>query len=93
MYSEMLELYAQNFYEIGQFFERTKKPQAAVIYYAKIIKNYPTTKSAEISKKRLSVLRPREDNAPVQNVSNQDSIDLPSFSESHKEEPAFEKHS
>ncbi len=91
MFSDMLELYAHNFYEIGQFFERTKKPQAALIYYAKIVKNYPTTKSAESSQKRISVLRPRGHNVPTQNISKRDSIDLPSFSESHKAEIPFEK--
>ncbi len=93
MFSDMQELYAKNFYDIGQFFERTKKPQAAVIYYAKIIKNYPNTKAAETSKKRLVVLRPTNNSAPVQKTTQQDSIELPSFSESQKPELPFEKHS
>ena len=91
--SEMQELYAENFYEIGQFFERTKKPQAAVIYYAKIIKNYPETKTADSSKKRLLILRPRDEATSEKKPSQQDSINLPSFSESHKTERPFEKNS
>jgi outer membrane protein assembly factor BamD (BamD/ComL family) len=54
----MQEVYAKSFYEIGQFYERTKKPHASVLYYSKIIKTFPNTKSAELSKKRLKVLRP-----------------------------------
>jgi outer membrane assembly lipoprotein YfiO len=58
MLADMQEVYATSFYEIGQFFERTKKANAAILYYSKIVKTYPNTKSAELSKKRLKVLRP-----------------------------------
>lgn len=60
MYADMQEIYARSFYEIGQFFERTKKPHASVLYYSKIIKTYPNTKSANLSKERLRALRPLE---------------------------------
>lgn len=56
--SEMQELYANNFYEIGQFYERTHKPNASILYYSKIIKTFPNTKSAELSKERLRELKP-----------------------------------
>lgn len=56
--AEMQEVYAKSFYDIAKFYERTKKPHASVLYYSKIVKAFPNTKSAELSKKRLSVLRP-----------------------------------
>ncbi len=64
MFADMQEIYARCFYEIGQFFERTKKPHASVLYYSKIIKTYPNTKSAELSKERLRALKPAESALP-----------------------------
>ncbi len=58
MFYDMQEVYAKSFYDIGQFFERTKKPHAAVLYYHKIVKTYPNSKSAELSRARLKKLRP-----------------------------------
>jgi TolA-binding protein len=58
--ADMQEVYAKSFYEIAQFYERTKKPHASVLYYSKIVKAFPNTKTAELSKKRLNVLRPSE---------------------------------
>lgn len=60
IFSSMQEVFAESFYEIAQFYERSKKPHASILYYAKIIKSFPNTKSAELSKKRLNVLRPSE---------------------------------
>lgn len=54
---QMREIYGNSLYEIGQFFERTKKPHAAVIYYTKIAKTYPKTVSAEHSRRRLAALQ------------------------------------
>jgi outer membrane protein assembly factor BamD (BamD/ComL family) len=58
--AEMQEVYAKSFYEIAQFYERTKKPHASILYYSKIVKAFPNTKTAELSKKRLQILRPAE---------------------------------
>ena len=58
LFADMQEVYAKSFYEIAQFYERTKKPHASVLYYAKMIKTFPNTKSAELAKSRLRVLRP-----------------------------------
>ncbi len=58
MIEEMQEIYAESFFEIAQFFERTKKPHASMIYYSKIIKSYPKTKAATLSQKRLALLTP-----------------------------------
>jgi TolA-binding protein len=55
-YAAMQEVYAQNFYEIGQFFERTKKKPAAILYYTKILQAYPKTRVAEKAQKRLKYL-------------------------------------
>jgi outer membrane protein assembly factor BamD (BamD/ComL family) len=51
---KMQEVYAKNLYEVAEFYERTKKPSAAKIYYLKILGKYPETETAERSKKRLS---------------------------------------
>ena len=56
--ADMQEVYAKSFYEIAQFYERTKKHHASVLYYSKIVKTFPNTKTAEHSKKRLNALRP-----------------------------------
>lgn len=56
MFEEMQEIYAKNLYETAQFFERTKKPKAAVIYYSKISRDYPRTKTAAMAEKRLYTL-------------------------------------
>ena len=56
MLLEMQEIYARSLFETGQFFERTKKPHASIIYYNKILTTYPNTHVAQISEKRLKVL-------------------------------------
>lgn len=64
IFGTMQEVFAESFYEIAQFYERAKKPHASILYYSKIIKTFPNTKSAELSKKRLNVLRPPEESKP-----------------------------
>jgi outer membrane protein assembly factor BamD (BamD/ComL family) len=54
----MLEVYAKDLYETAKFYERTKKPKAAIIYYNKIVSKYPDTPTAIASQKRLEVLLP-----------------------------------
>ncbi len=58
IFGSMQDVFAESFYEIAQFYERSKKPHASILYYSKIIKSFPNSKSAELSKKRLNVLRP-----------------------------------
>jgi outer membrane protein assembly factor BamD (BamD/ComL family) len=53
----MKEIYAQSLYETGQFFERTKKPNASLIYYSKVLSNYPETKIASQAQDRLKTLK------------------------------------
>ncbi len=50
------ENFAQDLYDVGNFYERTKKPKAAVIYYERILSKFPQTcvaKKAEISWQKL----------------------------------------
>lgn len=56
MFIEMKEIFAGNLYETGRFYERTKKPHAALIYYNRILSKYPETKVALSAEKRLGVL-------------------------------------
>jgi outer membrane protein assembly factor BamD (BamD/ComL family) len=66
MLLDMQEIYAENLYETGRFFERTKKPKASAIYYNKIINKYPETKVAALSKRRLGLLKiEKEETAPL----------------------------
>jgi outer membrane assembly lipoprotein YfiO len=73
MLTDMQEIYAQSFYEIGQFFERTKKSHASILYYSKILKTYPNTKSAELAKKRLHALQPHQESEHSQIAQDQTS--------------------
>ncbi len=67
IYGNMQEVFAESFFEIAQFYERAKKPHASILYYTKIIKSFPNTKSAELSKKRMNVLRPAGDMSAHEN--------------------------
>ena len=66
MLDDMKELYAKELYETAQFYERTKKAGAAMIYYSKIISKYPTTLTAKKSKKRLDVLEVKREKKEVE---------------------------
>ena len=56
IHSEMQEIFAENLFEIGHFFERTKKIPASVIYYKKVIAKYPNTEAAAVSRDKLQSL-------------------------------------
>jgi outer membrane protein assembly factor BamD (BamD/ComL family) len=64
LFKDMKEVYASDLYDTGRFYERTKKPQAAYIYYNRILAKYPETKVSELASKRLSKLNYK----PVFNV-------------------------
>lgn len=53
---QMKEVYASDLYDIARFYERTKKPQAARIYYTRIQLKYPETEVAVLAEKRLNRL-------------------------------------
>lgn len=55
---EMQELFAERLFDTGQFFERTKKPHAALIYYARIQRDFPVTQVAKRAQGRIAVLKP-----------------------------------
>ncbi len=61
--AEMVELYAKELYKTAQFYERTKKPNASVIYYSKIVSKYPDSETAAKSQQRLDVLQPEKKEA------------------------------
>ncbi len=52
----MKEKYAVELLETGQFYERTKKAQAAALYYHNIKTRYPETEAAAKAEKRLKTL-------------------------------------
>jgi outer membrane protein assembly factor BamD (BamD/ComL family) len=54
MMLDMKEVYASDLYDTGRFYERTKKPHAAYLYYTQILAKYPETKVSLLAGKRLS---------------------------------------
>ena len=73
--AHMENVMAESLLEIGEFYKRTKKGKAAAIYYRTILKKYPNTKAAQVSKKQLSKLGhfevDPEENAPDENIPNE----------------------
>jgi tetratricopeptide (TPR) repeat protein len=57
MMLDMKEVYASDLYDTGRFYERTKKPHAAAIYYTRILAKYPETKVSEFANKRLGRIK------------------------------------
>lgn len=53
---EIKEVYARGLYDTGQFYERTKHPNAAVLYYRNAVIQFPETRVAELSQERLYAL-------------------------------------
>ena len=56
MLLNMKEKLAKDLFEIGEFYQRTKKKKAASLYFATIMKKYPETNAAKQSQKRLDKL-------------------------------------
>lgn len=54
---EIQEVLSSELYDIAAFYERTKKKQAAQVYYSSIINRYPETVNALKAKKRLLALK------------------------------------
>lgn len=57
VYADMQELFAQNLFETGCFFEKTKKVPASMIYYSKVVAKYPNTIAAVASREKLEQLQ------------------------------------
>jgi outer membrane protein assembly factor BamD (BamD/ComL family) len=72
--SSMMEVYAKDLYKTAQFYERTKKPKASIIYYTKITAKYPDTKIAMQSQERLNRLLPKYGNKDEKIVTTQSVI-------------------
>jgi outer membrane protein assembly factor BamD (BamD/ComL family) len=58
LYADMQEIFAQNLLETGRFFEKTKKLEAALIYYNKVVRKYPNTEAAVLSREKLDTFQP-----------------------------------
>lgn len=56
--SDMQEIFAQNLFETGCFFEKTKKIPASILYYHKVIAKYPQTEAATACREKLETLEP-----------------------------------
>lgn len=52
------EIYAKGLYETGQFYERTCRSNASIIYYMKAIRQFPETEIAQLCRNRLMSLQP-----------------------------------
>ncbi len=57
---EMKEKYAQGFLEIAKFYEKSKKNEAALLYYSKILKSFPQTPCSKIAKVRFDKLNEKK---------------------------------
>ncbi|MBS3905005.1 MAG: outer membrane protein assembly factor BamD [Simkania sp.] len=81
----MQELFAKTLFDTAQFFERTKKPHAALIYYARILRDFSMTEIAQKAQVRTAVLNPKVKAPPVSNeIENKDSALLVDSSENIK---------
>ncbi len=54
---EIQEIFAERLMEIGRFFQKTKKIPASILYYTKVINQYPATKAAAEANEKLHVLQ------------------------------------
>lgn len=53
---QMKEKFATGFLEVAQFYEKTNKKEAAIIYYSKIINSFPQTSASKIAQKKFDKL-------------------------------------
>jgi len=61
--NQMQEIAANGLFDIGQFYERTKRPSASIIYYKMAITRFPTTEVAKLCQERLKELEVDETNS------------------------------
>lgn len=61
--SDMRNYFAKDLYEIGDFYERTKKYDAAIIYYTTLVSQYPETKYAAKAKKYMKSAQKKKEKA------------------------------
>jgi len=65
MIARIDERRAEKEYVIGRFYERTKRPRAAIYYYEHCVRAYPQTKGAGSCRKGLKRLRAPEETEPA----------------------------
>ncbi|MFA6502359.1 MAG: tetratricopeptide repeat protein, partial [Parachlamydiales bacterium] len=53
---QMKEIFANGFLEIADFYKRTNKKEAAIIYYSKILNAFPQTQVAVLAKEKIDQL-------------------------------------
>ncbi|MEM8727282.1 MAG: outer membrane protein assembly factor BamD [Chlamydiota bacterium] len=74
----MKEELADDLLEIAEFYERTKKGDAAAIYYATVLKKYPETDAAKKSEKKLKAFdAPAIDSKKKPSRENRSIVDPP----------------
>lgn len=56
MYIDMQDSFAKELFETGFFYERTQKIDAAILYYANVISQYPRSSFAEKAKRNMTKL-------------------------------------
>lgn len=56
-FAQMQEIFAGHLMEIGRFFEKTHKLPASILYYSKVLSQYPTTEAAALAKAKLENLQ------------------------------------
>lgn len=59
-WNHMQSIYAKGLYDIARFYERTKKPKAAALYYQKILQAYGMTKWAGEANRRMLQLEKKD---------------------------------
>lgn len=57
-FAAMQGIYAESLFETARFYERRDKPEASLLYYRKIVTQFPETKAAALSQKRMEALQP-----------------------------------
>lgn len=56
MLLDMQEVYAKDLYEIALFYHRKNQPNAAYLYYKRILTTYPATIIAKKAEKKMAEL-------------------------------------
>ncbi|MBI5345585.1 MAG: tetratricopeptide repeat protein [Chlamydiae bacterium] len=54
---QMKETFAKGLFDTGSFYEKTKKKEAALLYFTKVVNSFPGSSSAKLAEKRLEKLQ------------------------------------
>lgn len=57
--AQIQEIFAEHLMDVGRFFEKTHKIPAAVLYYSKVLAQYPGTEAANLAASKLESLQPK----------------------------------